>query len=188
MKWIAAAGAVLLIAAVAVLTGNGGNEGNAQEAEAPERAAYTRTCTRTNDYPFYPADKKRDALLGRVRIGAFRGNFENAEPGNVYQPKPGLFDLKAPIVFPGRRDVTLSVPEEYRPVLRLGYRRSGHKGYSSVRFRSCTRRSDRITGYSGGLRYTGPWPACVPIDVTVGSSATRRYVLSLGAGRCETPG
>ena len=180
MKWLAIPLAILLIAAVAVLTQNGGNEG---EARAAPRVQYTRTCTAFSSLDPYPADKKRDAILGRAFIGAFRSSFENAKPENVYQPKPGRFELKAPFVFKGRRDITVVVPKADRAVVRLGYRESGHKGYSSVRFESC----GTFTGYPGGIIYTGPWPACIPLDVTVGSRAATRYVLSLGAGKCPPP-
>ena len=185
MKGLAAATAVLLLVAVAVVAANGSNEGTSASAA---KAAYTRSCQRTNAYPAYPPDKKRDAILGRVRLGAFRGNFENAEPGDVYQPKPGQFDLKAPVVFPGRRDVTIAVPESHQAVLRLRYKSNRSKGHPSVRFRSCSTSRSTITGYAGGLLYTGPWPACVPLEVTVAGSATTRHVVSLGAGRCPAPG
>jgi hypothetical protein len=181
MKWLAIPLAILLIAAVAVLTANGADEDDARAA-AP-KAQYTRTCTAFSSPKPFPADKERDAILGRAFIGAFRSNFENAEPGDVYQPEPGKFDLKAPFMFKGRRDITVVVPKDYRAVVRLGYKRSSHRGYSSVRFESC----GSFTGYPGGIRYTGPWPACIPLDVTVGSRAATRYVLSLGAGKCPRP-
>ena len=186
MKWLAAAIAIVLLAAVAVLTANGSDKGDAQTPKPPP-AAYTRTCQGTNTYPAYPASK-RDALLGRVRIGAFRGNFENAKAEDVYSPKPGRKALKAPVVFPGRRDVTIAVPESHRAVLRLQFKSNRSAGHPSVRFRSCSRSRDTVTGYAGALLYTGPWPACVPVDVTVTGSRTTRHLLSLGAGRCEDRG
>ena len=186
MKWLAAAIAVVLLAAVAVLTAHGSDKG---DARAPERAgaAYVRACDGTNTYPAYPPSK-RDAVLGRVRIGAFRGNFENAKAEDVYSPQRGRKALKAPVVFPSRRDVTISVPESHRAVLRLQFKSNRSAGHPSVRFRSCSRSRDTVTGYAGALLYTGPWPACVPVDVTVAGIRTTRHLLSLGAGRCGDRG
>jgi len=183
VKRLAIPVAVLLLAAVAVYaTASGGDEGSARAPEPAERAAYTRPCG-LSTYRAYPANE-RDAILGRVRIGAFRGNFENARAEDVHSSKPGRKDLKAPIVFPGRRDVTIAVPPSHRSVLRLQYKSNRSAGHPSVRFRSCARSRAEITGYAGALIYTGPWPACVPLDVTVAGSPTTRHLVSLGAGRC----
>ena len=182
MKRLAAAALALSVLAVAAFALPRGESPSASEAP---RAAYTRTCDRNSSVKA-TATTQRDARLGRAKLMSFRTLFENAEADEVYQPEPGVRVLKAALVFSGKRDLRIAVTPELKGVLALDYG-GRDEGYPSVRFRSCAR-GNRVTGYPGALIYTGPWPACVPLDVSVGTRAPTRYLLSFGAGRCKTPG
>lgn len=174
--------AVLGLTLGVVSLGCGGGE---TPATAAQRAAYTRTCDTTSSVRVKSATS-RDARLGRAQLVSFRELFENAEADEVYQPEPGVRVLKAALVFKGQRDLTIAVAPELKGVLALDYG-GRDEGYHSIRFRSCAR-GKRGTGYPGSLIYTGPWPACVPLDVRVGTRPAKRYLLSFGAGRCKSPG
>ena len=181
MVRLAVATLVLSVLAVAVLTDDG-----EPRAQAQTRAAYTHPCGRTAPLRAVGRASPDDATLGPARLVAFRRLFENARAEEVYSPEPGTYLLKAALVFPGRRDLTIAVPRSHQAVLRLQYKSSGSRGHSSVRFRAC-RGDARGTGHPGGLVYTGPWPACVPLHVSVGGRRSQRHVLSLGAGPCPVP-
>jgi hypothetical protein len=183
MKRLAAATLALSLLAVAVLVLS--RDGDEPDARTPEPAAYTRVCDAGSIVRAFPATK-RDARLGPATLGGFRGLFENAKAREVYQPRPGVFSLKAALVFAGRSDLTLAIAPSVRNVLKLDYG-GPREGYPSVRFRACARQPGDATGYPGGFVYTGPWPACVPIDVSVGDGRPQRHVLSFGAGRCPAP-
>lgn len=186
MKRLAAAALVLSVLAVAVLTRNGGDE----EPRAAVRVDYTRTCDGTASVRAVPPTPRDEVLPGGVKIDGFRGSFARAEAGEVYSPRAGLEVLKAPIVFRGRRDVTIAIPRSHQAVLGLDYapERRGvdtiADAHSSVRFRACPGRRG-ASGFAGGLLYTGPWPACVPLYASVGGRRPQRHLLSLGAGRCQ---
>ena len=180
MRWIAPAVLALTLATLVAL-----QSGDDPTAATKPRAAYTKVCDRTNSVKPFPTTS-RDAHLGRAKLVSFRQEFENAEADEVYQPEPGVFSLKAALVFSGKRDLTIAVAREVRNVMKLDYG-GPRDGYRSIRFRSCAR-GERVTGYPGGIEYTGPWPACVPVDVSVGDRAPQRYLLSFGAGRCKTRG
>lgn len=187
MKRLAAGTLVLLLLAVAVLTRDGGDE----EPQAAVRADYTRACALGNSVRFRPRSPRDEVLPGGAELDAFRGNFSKEKAENVYSPRPGLEVLKAPVAFRGSRDVTIAVPRSHQAVLGLDYAPESRgvdtvaEAYSSVRFRACPRAD--ATGYPGGLLYTGPWPACVPIHVSVGGRRPVRHLLSLGAGSCRAP-
>jgi hypothetical protein len=136
---------------------------------------------------------RHDAVLGPVTIYGFRGEFERAKESEVYARGPaGVRVLKAPVVFAVDRDVTIAVPKAYRPVLGLDYDASRRgvdtvaEGEPAVRFRPCGGERG-ATGHAGGLLYGGPWPACVPLQVSVDGGPAATHRLSLGAGPCRAP-
>jgi hypothetical protein len=174
--------AALTFAVIAVVAA-GGDRGGA-EARA---ASYTRTCEGHNGLRAWREPAVDDARLGRAKLVSFRHLFENAEADEVYTTEDGKRVLKAALAFKGRRDLTISVPKSHRAVLRLQYKSNRSAGHPSVRFRSCARGRYVASGYPGAMIYTGPWPACVPLDVAVGDRPPRRYALSLGAGPCQVP-
>ena len=164
--------------------------GDGDRSEAATRAEYTRACSVNSGQARFELTA-RDQPLGRgVQLNGFRGNFANASAGDVYSPRPGVEVLKAPVIFRGRRDVIIAVPRSHRSVLGLDYafeRRgvdTAEEAHGSVRFRACPGRRG-ATGYAGGLIYAGPWPACVPVFVSVGGRRPQRHLLSLGAGPCQ---
>jgi hypothetical protein len=83
--------------------------------------------------------------------------------------------LKAPVVFTGKRDLTLSVPAELQDSLSLHF--VGGRPATKVRFEACD--DGEATGAPGEFLWTGPWPACVPLEV----SGEGRVTLQLGR-RC----
>ena len=186
MKRLAIGALILSVLAVAVLTRDGDDQ-----PQAAVKADYTRTCQLGNSVRFRPHSPRDEVLPGGAELDAFRGNFANAKAENVYSPRPGLEALKAPLAFRGRRDVTIAVPRSHRAVLGLDFapERRGvdtvAEAHSSVRFRACPR--GEATGYPGGLLYSGPWPACVPLYVSVGGRRSQRHLVSLGAGPCQAP-
>ena len=191
MKRLAAAALVLLLLAVAVAVSTGGDDDESQ-ARPSARAEYTRACQGYNSYRPVPATRHDEVLPGGAVIDGFRASFAKASAENVYSPRPGLEVIKAPVILRGDRDVTIAVPPSHQAVLGLDYapERRGvdtvAEAHSSVRFRAC-RGGRGATGYAGGLLYTGPWPACVPVHVSVGGGRPVRHLLSLGAGRCQSP-
>jgi hypothetical protein len=140
MKRFAAGAAVLLLLAVAVLAlARGDDKPTAVPRTQP--AAYTRTCGPGSSVP--AARGAGDAVLGPVRLVGFHGEFSRAKAEQIYSPRPGVKGLKAPVVFGGDRDVTISVPRALRGVLALDFasERRGvdtvAEAHPSVRFRAC---------------------------------------------------
>jgi hypothetical protein len=165
----------------------------ATEAVA-ERPAFVRECDPGGLSSVRPHEPTaRDAVLGPVIIGAFRDSFERARADEVFSPRPGLFVLKAPVVFEGEGEVTIGVPPELRGVLGLDYDPAGGdvdtvaEADSSVFFRACPE-PQGATGYPGALLYSGRWPACVRLTARVGEARPTAHALSLGAGRCPRRG
>ena len=139
------------------------------------------------------AATRRDAVLGPVTIDAFRGNFEQAKESDVFARGPaGVKVLKAPVVFAADRDVTIAVPRTHRPVVGLNYVAADRgvdtvaEARPAVRFRPCPGERG-ASGYAGELLYGGPWPACVPLQVSAGGGPPATHRLSLGAGPCTAP-
>lgn len=186
MKWLAAGTLLLSLLAVAVLT-TGGDESDPKAAVRVDR---TIRCDRTSTYRPVPVTARDEALAPGVQINGFRGNFAEADAAEVFSPRPGIEALKAPIIFTGSRDLTLAVPRSHQGVLSLDYAPARRgvdtvaEGDSSVRFRACPARLG-ATGHAGGILYAGPWPACVPLYVSVGGRRPQRRLLSLGAGSCR---
>lgn len=182
MRWLLAA--ALLLSALAAATLAPRDDRGDGSARAAERTAYTRTCNQTNALRGAGRVRGDDARLGAARFVSFRHLFEKAEADDVYTPEPGMRVLKAALVFPGRRDLTIAVPRSHREVLRLQYDSNSGRGHPSVRFKAC---GTAATGYPGALIYTGPWPACVPLYTSLGGRRPQRHLLSLGAGSCQSP-
>jgi hypothetical protein len=186
-----------LLLAFALLEGtpgdDSGDKGDRPKGRA-EPGAFVLGCQASDHSSVRPrAPRRRDAVLGPVTIDAFRGQFERARESEVFARGPaGVKVLKAPVVFEGTRDVTIAVPKRYRPVLGLNYDASARgvdtvaEAHPAVRFRACPGERG-ATGYPGELLYGGPWPACVPLEVSVDGGPPTAHQVSLGAGPCRAP-
>ena len=162
-----------LAATIGVLVLTSGDDDAAVSKPSPAADA-VRRCDATSPGGRPAPDPSRDLRAGRMTVDAFRGNFESAREGDVYTVR-GAKQLKFPLVFTGAGDLTLSVPRGVP--LRLDFVH-GRGPARSVRFEACPRPGGS-TGYPGAVLWRGPWPACVPLEV----SGVGRVLLPLGK-RC----
>ena len=167
--------ALAAVIALALVTRDEAEDG--RRSVPPSVAEVVRRCDRTSAVrPPSSRYAARYLRTGRLTVVAFLGNFQLAAADEVPERR-GAKVLKAPVVFTGAADLTLSVPRAVTRNLSLHFERG--RPASRVRFEACPGPRG-ATGAPGEFLWTGPWPACVPLDV----SGEGQVLLQLGR-RCQ---
>jgi hypothetical protein len=131
--------------------------------------------------------REGDVVVGPVSfaglaLAAARTALERGEDGRYFRKTAAKVFWGSP--------VTVTVAEQHRAALALGYARA-NRLTATIRFEPCppgtlmfgrNGRLRRVTVFPGGLSFTTP--GCYELEVRVDRGRTYRRTISLGAGSC----
>jgi len=162
-RLLACAVAALLLAAAAVAALAGGDGSGVGDGDAttprPAPSAEVRGCRERVEGPsLADGSSEGDVTIGPLEIPGIVPTWREyaRRPDAEIEPLPeiGLPVLKLPVQLRAGRWITLEVPEDQRPWLRLVYEHPRRKGTSAITLRACR----RVRSAAARRRECGPLP------------------------------